>query len=98
MIPFFAFPPEIRRAIYYTTNAIELMNSRLQKVIKSQQIFSSDDATFKLVYLAMWNISKKWVMRECRVFCVKSGIYTERQSRHTTTNTKTDEYTQRTAR
>ena len=36
--------------------------------------------------------------RECRVFCVKSGIYTERQSRHTITNTKTDEYTQRIAR
>ena len=38
IIPFFAFPHEIRRAIY-TTNAIESMNSSLQKVIKSQQIF-----------------------------------------------------------
>ncbi len=40
IIPFFAFPPEIRRAIY-TTNAIESMNSSLRKVIKSQQIFPS---------------------------------------------------------
>ncbi len=61
IIPFFAFPPEIRRAIY-TTNAIESMNSSLRKVIKSQQILPSDDAAFKLVYLAMRNISKKWTM------------------------------------
>ncbi|MFN6165281.1 MAG: transposase, partial [Pseudanabaena sp.] len=56
IIPFFAFPSEIRRAIY-TTNAIELMNSSLRKVIKSQQIFPSDEAAFKLVYLALRNIS-----------------------------------------
>ncbi|MCA6588367.1 MAG: transposase, partial [Pseudanabaena sp. M109S1SP1A06QC] len=49
---------EIRRAIY-TTNAIESMNSSLRKVIKSQQIFPSDEAAFKLVYLALRNISKK---------------------------------------
>ncbi len=61
IIPFFAFPSEIRRAIY-TTNAIESMNSSLRKVIKSQQIFPSDEAAFKLVYLAMRNISKKWTM------------------------------------
>ena len=35
LIPFFAFPPEIRRVIY-TTNAIESMNSSLRKVITSQ--------------------------------------------------------------
>ena len=56
IIPFFAFPSEIRRAIY-TTNAIESMNSSLRKVIKSQQIFPSDEAAFKLVYLALRNIS-----------------------------------------
>ena len=61
IIPFFAFPPEIRRAIY-TTNATESMNSSLRKVIKSQQIFPSDEAAFKLVYLAVRNISKKWTM------------------------------------
>ena len=61
IIPFFAFPTEIRRAIY-TTKALESMNSSLRKVIKSQQIFPSDEAAFKLVYLAMRNISKKWTM------------------------------------
>jgi putative transposase len=61
IIPFFAFPLEIRKAIY-TTNAIESMNSSLRKVIKSQQIFPTDEAAFKLVYLAIRNISKKWTM------------------------------------
>ncbi len=61
IIPFFAYPPEIRKVIY-TTNAIESMNSSLRKVIKSQQIFPTDEAGFKLVYLAMRNISKKWTM------------------------------------
>ena len=61
IIRFFAFPTEIRRAIY-TTKAIESMNSSLRKVIKSQQIFPSDEAAFKLVYLAMRTISKKWTM------------------------------------
>jgi putative transposase len=61
IIPFFAFPSEIRRVIY-TTNAIESMNSSLRKVIKNQQIFPTDEAAFKLVYLAMRNISKKWTM------------------------------------
>jgi|GEM_PF-5129276 len=55
------FPSEIRKAIYIT-NAIESMNSSLRKVIKSQQIFPSDDAACNLVYLAMRNISKKWTM------------------------------------
>ncbi|CAN1211321.1 Mutator family transposase [Tumidithrix helvetica PCC 7403] len=61
IIPFFAFPHEIRKVIY-TTNAIESMNSSLRKVIKNQQIFPTDEAAFKLVYLAMRNISKKWTM------------------------------------
>jgi len=61
IIPFFAYPPEIRKVIY-TTNAIESMNSSLRKVIKSKQIFPTDEAAFKLVYLAMQNISKNWTM------------------------------------
>jgi len=57
---------EMRRAIY-TIKAIESMNSSLRKVIKSQQIFPSDDADFKLVYLAMQNISKKWTRLHSRL-------------------------------
>jgi len=66
IIPFFAFPLEIRRAIY-TTKALESMNSSLRKVIKSQQIFPSDDAASKLVYLTMRNISKKWTRLHSRL-------------------------------
>jgi putative transposase len=58
---FFAFPMEIRKAIY-TTNAIESLNFSLRKVIKNRALFPNDDAVFKLFYLAIKNISKKWTM------------------------------------
>lgn len=61
LTPFFAFPEEIRRAIY-TTNAIESLNSSLRKVINNKKIFPSDDAALKLLFLALKNISKKWTM------------------------------------
>ena len=59
--PFFAFPPEIRRAIY-TTNAIESLNMTLRKVIKTHRAFPTDESALKVVYLAMHNIAKKWTM------------------------------------
>ena len=46
VIPFFAFPPAIRRVIY-TTNAIESINARLRKIIKTRGHFPSDDAATK---------------------------------------------------
>lgn len=58
---FFAFPIEIRKAIY-TTNAIESLNFSLRKVIKNRALFPNDDSVFKLFYLAIKNISKKWTM------------------------------------
>jgi transposase-like protein len=61
VIPFFDYPPEIRKVIY-TTNAIESMNMTLRKVIKNKRIFPSDDAAFKQIYLALQNISKRWTM------------------------------------
>lgn len=59
VIPFFAFPPEIRRVIY-TTNAIESINSQLRKIIKSRGHFPSDDAASKLIWLALRNITADW--------------------------------------
>jgi putative transposase len=59
--PFFAFPPEIRKAIY-TTNAIESMNMTLRKVLKNHRAFPTDESALKVVYLAIQNISKKWTM------------------------------------
>ena len=61
LIPFFAYPKEIRRVIY-TTNAIESMNMSLRKVTKNRGSFPTDDAVFKLLYLALMNITKKWSM------------------------------------
>ena len=59
VIPFFAFPPEVRRIIY-TTNAIESVHSRLRKIIKSRGHFPSDEAATKLIWLALRNITADW--------------------------------------
>lgn len=56
VIPLFAFPPEVRRVIY-TTNAIESVNARLRKIIKTRGHFPSDDAATKLIWLALRNIT-----------------------------------------
>lgn len=61
VIPFFAHPPEIRKIIY-TTNAIESLNMCLRKVTKARGSFPNDEAVFKLLYLALRNIAKKWTM------------------------------------
>jgi len=59
VIPFFAFPPQIRRVIY-TTNAIESVHARLRKIIKSRGHFPSDEAAIKLIWLALRNITADW--------------------------------------
>ena len=56
---FFAFPMEIRKIIY-TTNAIESLNMRLRRVIKTRGHFPSDDAALKLLWLALRNITAGW--------------------------------------
>jgi putative transposase len=58
MIPFFAFPPEIPKAIYIT-NAIESVNMTLRKVLKNYRAFPTDESALKVVYLAIQKISKK---------------------------------------
>jgi putative transposase len=59
VIPFFAYPPEVRRVIY-TTNAIESLNMSLRKIIKNRGSFPNDEAAFKLLYLALRNAGKGW--------------------------------------
>jgi hypothetical protein len=56
VIPLFAFPEDIRKVIY-TTNAIESVNMTLRKVTRNHRIFPSDEAVYKVVYLAMRNIA-----------------------------------------
>jgi len=59
VIPLFAFPPAVRKVIY-TTNAIESINARLRKIIKTRGHFPSDEAATKLIYLALRNITADW--------------------------------------
>lgn len=59
IVPFLAFPPEIRKMIY-TTNAIESLNSVLRKAVRGKGHFPNDEAALKLLYLALRNVEKKW--------------------------------------
>ena len=59
VIPFLAYPREVRRIIY-TTNALESVNMRVRKIIKTRGHFPSDEAAAKLIYLALRNIWKDW--------------------------------------
>lgn len=59
--PFLAFPREIRRAIY-TTNAIEALNRQLRKALKPKGHFPTDEAVYKVLYLALFQAAKKWTM------------------------------------
>lgn len=59
VIPFFAYPAEVR-TIIYTTNAIESLNMQLRKIIKNRGHFPNDEAARKLLYLALHNIAAKW--------------------------------------
>jgi putative transposase len=59
VVPFLDFPPDVRRVIY-TTNAIESLNSSLRKLLHYRGHFPTDEAVFKLLYLALTNLEKKW--------------------------------------
>jgi putative transposase len=59
VIPFFAFPDEVRR-IVYTTNAIEALNSKLRRAVRARGHFPSDEAATKLLYLILNRSEKEW--------------------------------------
>lgn len=59
VIPFLAFPEEVRRVIY-TTNAIEALNRQLRKAIKTKGHFPNEEAARKLIYLAVTNAVPQW--------------------------------------
>lgn len=61
VIPFFEYPPEIKKVIY-TTNAIESLNMSLRRIIKTKGSFPHDDAVFKILWLALRAASKRWTM------------------------------------
>ena len=60
---YFKYPQEVRRLIY-TTNSIEGFNRQLRKATKTRSVFPTDDSLFKMLYLAMVDITKKWTGRQ----------------------------------
>jgi putative transposase len=61
VIPFFAFPDEVRRIIY-TTNAIEALNSKLRRAVRTRGHFPNDDSAIKLLFLVLNLAEKEWRM------------------------------------
>lgn len=61
VIPFFAFPDDVRR-IVYTTNAIEALNAKLRRAVRTRGHFPTDDAAMKLLFLVLNQASKEWKM------------------------------------
>src|SRR4051812_45428676 len=59
VIPFFAFPPDVRKVLY-TTNALESVHARLRKILKTRGHFPTDEAATKLIWLALRNITATW--------------------------------------
>ena len=61
VIPFYAFPAEVRR-ILYTTNAIEALNSKLRRAVRARGHFPTDEAALKLLFLVLNRSEKEWKM------------------------------------
>ena len=77
---YFKFPQELRKLIY-TTNAIEGFNRQIRKVTKAKSVFPTDDSLFKMLYLAMKDITKKWTGRRqdwSRIYAQLAIFYGDR--------------------
>jgi putative transposase len=61
VVPFYAFPADVRRIIY-TTNAIEALNAKLRRAIRARGHFPTDDAVLKLLFLVLNLAAKEWRM------------------------------------
>ncbi|GAN98100.1 transposase [Komagataeibacter europaeus NBRC 3261] len=61
VIPFYAFPAEVRKLVY-TTNAIEALNAKLRRAVRARGHFPNDDAALKLLFLALNRAEKEWIM------------------------------------
>ena len=59
--PIFKFSPDVRKVIY-TKNAIESLNSTYRKLNRQRSVFPSDTALLKALYLATFEVTKKWTM------------------------------------
>ena len=57
--PIFKFSAIVQKVIY-TTNAIESLNSTYRKLNRQRNVFPSDTALLKVLYLATFEATKKW--------------------------------------
>lgn len=73
VIPFLDYPPEVRRLIY-TTNAIEALNSKIRRAVRTRGHFPSDEAAAKLIYLALNATSQEWKRSVREWHAVKSQL------------------------
>jgi len=81
---FFKYPQEVRTLIY-TTNPIESLNRGLKKISKTRSVFPNEDAIFKLLYLAVHDISKRWTQKVRNwgvIYAQLSIFFEERLSRY----------------
>lgn len=76
VVPFFAFPEEVRR-IVYTTNQIEALNSKLRRAVRARGHFPNDDAAMKLLFLVLNRSAKEWKMapREWAMAKAQTGAH-----------------------
>ena len=68
VIPFYAFPAEVRR-ILYSTNAIEALNAKLRRAVRARGHFPTDEAALKLLFLVLNQAEKEWTM-PAREWCM----------------------------
>jgi transposase-like protein len=59
VIPFLAFPTEIRRVVY-TTNTVESLHMQIRKTIKTRGHFPNDDAALRLIWLSIQRAKTSW--------------------------------------
>lgn len=59
--PMFKFSAVVRKVIY-TTNAIESLNSGYRRLNRARSVFPSGTALLKALYLATFELTKKWTL------------------------------------
>ena len=73
VIPFYAFPVEVRRLLY-TTNAIEALNSKLRRAVRARSHFPTEEAALKLLFLVLNRAEKEWTM-PAREWCMAKAQF-----------------------
>ncbi len=81
VVPFYAFPSDVRR-ILYTTNAIEALNAKLRRAVRARGHFPTDEAAMKLLYLVLNRTEREWKMppREWSLSALLTSLISRRRA------------------